>query len=87
MPRRHPDDPFFDPRPLPSVFPRSHLLLQLPRDIRSHIEERAAADGDDPADVLRDVLVLAIDELHGATFDPRELGYGDEPAQPAAGAL
>jgi len=69
--------PFTDRRRcLPPLFPQTFLL---PADVKSRVDTIAYLDGDDPSDVLADLLLLAADELEGAVMDERELGFSTDP--------
>ena len=58
--------PLFDPR------------LVLPPRLRAQLEAYCAATGDQPGLVIAEALILHLDELEGATFDPAALGLGGE---------
>lgn len=73
-PRRLP--PFTDRRRLPSAFP---AVLPIPPAVKELAVSLANEHGDDPGNVLTDLLALMADELGGAVFDERELGFATTP--------
>lgn len=69
--------PFTDRRRrLPPVFPQ---VIPLPPALKQLATNLGREHGDDPGDVLADLLALMADEIEGEIFDPRELGFATTP--------
>lgn len=87
-----------DPNRLPPFTDRRRAfpgVIPIPPAIKKLAERLAAEHGDDPGDVLADLLSEMADGIEGAIFHPREIELGfaptpwsdqpaDEPEPPAA---